>query len=141
MSQLSRAHQHTERSDSPCQVPRFKEPFVIGIDIVEPTRVALVCDTLYLSDLGAHKRTWVTYESLQADIALVRMVQTYARYGNLLTTFVSVHPLESLRDNIVQRHIHVYGVQGTQSCQNLRQVTENWHHLCEHLRASQIHWR
>lgn len=30
----------------PCHVPRFKEPSVIGTDIVEPTRVAFVCETL-----------------------------------------------------------------------------------------------
>lgn len=53
MSYVSRAHRYTGHPNTPCHVPRFKEPFVIGTDIVEPTRVALVCEALcHLLGLG-----------------------------------------------------------------------------------------
>jgi hypothetical protein len=31
----------------PCQVPRFRPPFVIGIETDVPTREVLVCDALH----------------------------------------------------------------------------------------------
>lgn len=73
MSCISGAHPYTEHPNTPCHVPRFKEPFVIGTDIVEPTRVALVCETLCLLGLRGLQGNFRTYESLQADITTVRM--------------------------------------------------------------------
>ena len=36
-----------QRNGSPCHVPRFRRPSVMGIEIVQPTKDAFVCETLH----------------------------------------------------------------------------------------------
>ena len=55
MSYFSGVNQHAKYLNTPCHVPRFKEPFVIGTDIVEPTRVPFVCETLRLLGPGRYR--------------------------------------------------------------------------------------
>lgn len=49
----------------PCQVPKLSSELVIGIEIDDPTREALVCETLQIMKISDLPSDADTHESLQ----------------------------------------------------------------------------
>lgn len=126
--------------NTPCHVPRFREPFVIGTDIVEPTRVALVCETLCL--LGLRKPKKSPNSRITAGRYTIVRIDRHSRIQWRHT--LDLHQCASISKSPERWCPAPYPcLGGYRVCRRVKTPhhLDAGNHLCEHLYASQIHRR